>query len=557
MTRSLGAALIAATLFYSPFSFAVVDMKNANYSESWIDVTVPGSGMDFKIQRHYNSRSIFTGMFGYGWCSDYETTLERTPEGGLKLQECGAGQEITYQSAKADGKGIDVTVNQILEYARKVNRTATPQYFSELKAQLQENAGLRQRWAVEAKLRIPEAKKGSVYEASTLEVEKIAYDGTFFTRTMTDGTLQKFDNNGRLVYVYDKNGNYVKMVYNGDLLKELVDNNARKLSFAYANNKKVKEITGPNGIKAEYTFKGEDLTEVRNMWKNKYAYQYDDVHNLLRVDFPDKTFLALTYNKNNDWVTSFTERAVNGPACTESYTYEVDKKAPDDHYWSVAVKKCGKEVQNQARFEFWHKKRPDGKRYLNRVITKSNTDSLDVTYHADLGRPVQIKKNNFVTTFGYYPNGLIQWKSTEQQRLTFDYKNEFNKVSRVVTEYYDAYKKVNRKRETTFRYDGKANLVFASNSDGQTVALTYDLKGRIASITDQAKKEVRIQYEERTGKPATITRPNVGTIQVSYKPNGEIQKVDSKEGPTVAVQVAATFNNLLDIIAPATSELSL
>lgn len=556
MMRSLFAATIAATLLSSATAFAVVDMKNANYSESWIDVTVPGSGMDFKIQRHYNSRSIFTGMFGYGWCSDYETTLERTPEGGLKLQECGAGQEITYQPARSNGKGIDVTINQIMDYARKVMRTQTPQYFETLREQLQENAGLRQRWALEAKLRIPEAKKGTVYEASTLEVEKISYDGTYFTRTLTDGTLQKFDNEGRLVFVYDKNGNYVKMVYGGGLLKELQDNNARKLQFSYANNKKVKEISGPGGIKADYTFKGEDLVEVRNMWKNRYAYQYDDVHNLLRVDFPDKTFLALTYNKNNDWVTSFTERALGGPACTESYTYEVDKKAPDDHYWSIASKKCGKEVNTQAHFEFWHKKRVDGKRYLSRVLTKSSTDSMDVTYHPELGRPVQIKKNNQVTTFGYYANGLIQWKSTNQYKMNFEYKNEFNKVSKVVTEYFDAARKA-KKRETVFKYDNKSNLVFASNTDGQTVALTYDLRGRIASITDQAKKEVRISYEEKTGKPATITRPSVGTIQVSYKPNGEILKVNSKEGPTVAVQVASTFNNLLDIIAPATSELSL
>lgn len=557
MMRSLSAALIAATLSISSTSLAVVDMKNANYSESWIDVTVPGSGMDFKIQRHYNSRSTFSGMFGYGWCSDFETTLERTPEGGLKLQECGAGQEISYQPARSDGKGVDVTIKQIMEYARKNNRTATPQYFTTLQLQLQENAGLRQRWAVEAKLRIPEAKKGSVYEASTLEVEKIVYDGTYFTRTLTDGTLQKFDKDGRLVFVYDKNGNFVKMAYNGGLLRELVDNNARKLSLNYSTNKKITAITGPGQIKAEYIFRGEDLVEVRNMWKNKYSYQYDDLHNLLRVDFPDKTHLALTYNKNNDWVTSFTERAVGGPACTEQYTYEVDKKAPDDHYWSIANKKCGKEVQNQARFEFWHKKRNDGKRFLSRVLTKSNTDSLDVTYHAELGRPVQIKKNNQVTTFGYYTNGLIQWKSTDQSKMNFEYKNEFNKVSKVVTEYYDVMKKVNKKRETVFRYDNKANLVFASNTDGQTVALTYDLRGRIASITDQAKKEVLIKYEERTGKPASITRPSVGTIQVSYKPNGEILKVDSKEGPTVAVQVASTFNNLLDIIAPATSELSL
>jgi hypothetical protein len=87
--------------------------------------------------------------------------------------------------------------------------------------------------------------------------------------------------------------------------------------------------------------------------------------------------------------------------------------------------------------------------------------------------------------------------------------------------------------------------------------MTYDNRGRIATITDQAKKVVKIEYEERYGKPAIVTRPGLGTIQVSYKTNGEINKVDSKEGPSVAMQVASTFNNLLDIIAPATAELYL
>lgn len=84
--------------------------------------------------------------------------------------------------------------------------------------------------------------------------------------------------------------------------------------------------------------------------------------------------------------------------------------------------------------------------------------------------------------------------------------------------------------------------------------MTYDQRGRIATITDQAKKIVKIDYEERFGKPAVVTRPGLGTIHVTYKPNGEIDKVNSAEGPSVAMQVASTFNNLLDVIAPATAE---
>jgi hypothetical protein len=56
------------------------------------------------------------------------------------------------------------------------------------------------------------------------------------------------------------------------------------------------------------------------------------------------------------------------------------------------------------------------------------------------------------------------------------------------------------------------------------------------------------------GKPSIVTRPKLGTIKISYTTNGEIDKAESPDGPLVAKQVASTFNNLLDVIAPATAE---
>lgn len=547
---------LLATFAFSTQSHAIVDMKNSNYGDSWLDISIPGSGYSLRVQRFYNSRSVFIGMFGFGWCSDFETSIEKMPEGRLKLVECGAGQEVMFSPAKYDTKDYEKAISDIIAFYKKKNPTATADTIKAFNEELRIYSEVRSQWAREAKIAIPEVKKGVVYSADTLQVEQIVFDGSLYTRTLADGTSQKFDSNGRLTTIYDKNGNFLKLSYSGDILKEMIDNNGRKLTFVF-QNKRVKEITGPNGAKAEYKFKGEDLAEVKNMWKNTYSYEYDDTHNLTKINFPDGTFKALTYNQKNDWVTSFTDRAVGGIACKETYTYEVDKENPRDHYWSTALKKCGNEVKNDARFEFWHRTGSDGKKYLSRVLTKSLTDSLDVTYHPEHGRPTVVKKNGITTTFDYHKNGLIREKTTANTKMVYQYENPFNKVSRVDTEYFDAKGKVVRKRETTFNYDNKANLVAAKNSDGQAVTLTYDARGRIATITDQAKKEVQIKYEEKTGKPSTITRPKVGSINVTYKPNGEIDKVKSDDGPTVAVQIASTFNNLLDIIAPATSELNL
>jgi YD repeat-containing protein len=548
---------LTLTFFYSTPSHAIVDMKNANYADSWLDLTTSGTGYALRIERYYNSRSIFSGMFGFGWCSDFETTIEKTPEGRLKLVECGAGQEVIYSPGKFDEKRLNKLIDELVAFYKKTTPGANDQSAATLHDQLMDSSDLRTRWAKQAGIPIPEVKKGVVYSAENLEVERIVFDGGVYVRTLSDGTSQRFDLNGRLTAMYDKNGNNLKMIYTGDALHEVIDNTGKKLTFTYNQNRRVKDITGPGGVKVEYKFKGEDLVEVHNMWKNKYTFDYDETHNITKIVFPDGTFKALTYNQKNDWVTSFTDRAIKGVTCTESYKYEVDKTNPKDHFWSTAVKKCGTETKNEARFEFWHKTKPDGTKYLHRVLTKNNTDTLDIIYHPDFGRPLSIKKNGMVTTYDYFDNGLIREKSTAGVKMLFEYKNEFNKVSKVNSEYIDAKGKLIRKRETTFTYDAKANLQAAQNSDGQSVRLTYDVRGRIATITDQAKKEVQIKYEEKLGKPATITRPKVGTLNITYKPNGDIAKVESTDGPTVAIQIASTFNNLLDIIAPATSELNL
>lgn len=553
----LPSALFFAAAAIAPSAHATIDTKNANYVESWIDIQLPSTGYALRVQRIYNSRSVFSGMFGFGWCSEFETSLEKMPEGTLKIQECGAGQELNYRPKVAGELSLDKTIDAIVAYYKKTNPNAGADTIAALKEELRNNNSQRLSWSKQAGLAEPAAKKGTVFVSDTLEVERVEFDGTNYTRTMADGASQRFNSSGKLIALFDKNSNSLKFTYSGDLLKEVIDGTGKKLSFTHYPTKRVKDISGPGGTKVEYKYKGEDLAEVKNMWTNKYAYEYDENHNLTKITFPDGTFKALTYNQKNDWVTSFTDRALDGVACKETYDYQTDKNSPKDHFWSNVVKKCGTEVKNEVRFEFWLKTRADGRKYLSRVLNRSSSETLDVTYHPEFGRPTSIKKNAVTTTFEYYANGLVREKATATSKLSFEYKNAYNKVSRVNTEFIDMAGKVSKKRETNFNYDGKGNLIAAQNTDGQSVKLTYDQRGRISSITDQAKKEVQIKYEERTGRPAQITRPKVGTIAVSYKSNGDINKVESDDGPAVATQVASTFNNLLDIIAPATSELNL
>ena len=527
---------------------ALVDMRNANYSNTWVDLEVVGTGYDLRVARTYNSRTLFNGIFGFGWCSDFETKIDVTPEGNLKLQECGAGRETYYTPREFSRKEIEKTVTQVIKGLR--DKHTDEKTLQILSKELMDNNEKRSKYALELKIAIP-VKEGTQFFANGTGAETLFYKGGVYQRSLVDGTQQKFNKEGKLIAIFDKNSNFIKIDYEGGTLRDISDNAGRKLSFKFYNNKKVKSITGPGGLNVEYKFeKLDDLVWVKNAWKNVYTYQYDDIHNLVKATWPDNTFIALTYDHKHDWVTSFTDRE----KCREDYLYEEDSVDPKNHYWSVVKKTCGKEVVAESKYEFWYKQKADGSTYLSRVASVIGGDSTEIVYSEAVGRPTMMKRNGDTFNYDYYPNGLVKTKNTKFVSLSYEYFKENNKVSTVNAVQKNEKGQIVKTLKSEFKYDNKGNLTWAGNSDGQKIEMTYDLKGRIATIKDQAKKLVKIDYDEKSGRPAVVTRPGLGTIRVTYKQSGEIDKVNSGEGPAVAMQVASTFNNLLEIIAPATAE---
>ena len=429
----------------------------------------------------------------------------------------------------------------------------TEDFYKRTSSELYEQDLRRAQLASQYGIIVP-VKEGTKFYANGREVEHLVFQKTHYTRNLQDGSSQRFDTKGRLTHMYDKNGNFLKFEYDGETMNQVVDNNSRRLVFRYYPNRKVKEITGPNSLKVEYKYQDlDDLVYARDAWKNVYTYKYDELHNLTQATWPDKTSFSLKYDTKKDWVVSFTDRK----KCVETYTYEMSKENPKGNYWSIVKKVCGSEVVANNRYEFWYKQRADGEWILTRVQSDVQGIVTDISYDESTGKPTSIRKNQERVAYEYYPNGLVKTKANSNSKQTFKYDGGLNKVSEVVTEYFKNTGEKQMTRVTNFKYDQKGNLIFAQNSDGQKVNMTYDTKGRISSITDQAKKLVKIQYEERYGKPSIVTRPGLGTIKVLYKSNGEIDRVDSKDGPSVALQVASTFNNMLDIISPATSDIYL
>ena len=363
-----------------------MDMKSANYSESWTDLIVPGVGYDLRINRTYNSRSLFNGVFGFGWCSDYETKIEVTPESFLRLTECGGGMEITYTTRNFSPVKIDNTIKQIMDEVRKRRPDLKADYLANLEKELKINDFMREEFGRRMNIK-GKIEDGTVFYANGREAENITMKNGQYKRTLSDGTFQVFDTaSGHMTAMYDKNQNHLVMKWEKDTLASVTDNAGRKLTFKYnPTTKKVSEIFGPNGLIAKYQVTGEDLTGVVDAKAQKFKFGYDDVHNLKRIDYPDSTYKALTYNKDRDWVTSFRNRK----GCIETYEYEMSKatipRTTSGRTWS---RNAATKRRITSKYEFFHRPRPDGTGvYLYRVRTENNNSVTDIVYHEVFGKP--------------------------------------------------------------------------------------------------------------------------------------------------------------------------
>ncbi len=557
-------SLLALLLVFSFNAFALVDMRNGNYSENFTDIQISTSGFELKVLRAYNSRTLYNGLFGFGWCSELGTTLKVNPDDTFRVTECGAGAEAEYRRQDGDENSRNKLVAQIITEVKKRNKGRDAAYFKNLEFEIKRDSSLRDEFTKQLNLK-GKAVAGVKYFADGRMNDTIEMKNNEYTRTLPAGTYQKFDKDGRLIQMSDRTGNFVKLAYQSGKLVRMTDNKGASLNFRYVpNSKYVKTVIGPSGLKADFTYKGELLTEVKNAWGNTFKYEYDDLYNLTKVAYPDKTFVALTYNKEKDWVTSFRDRK----GCVEAYVYADGASDPLNNYKSDVTKKCDGKITNKSTFEFWHKVRPDGTRYLSKTRSIRNGDTSETEYHPVFGRPILVTQGGVSTRFEYHDNGMMRLRADTGRTFVYKYDTFCNKVSEVTVTASNAgliaktakgsrqpSKAITKVIKTTFTYDKRTCYpTVAKNTEGQVATLSYDVQGRVNRIFDQSKKEVRITYDDRFGKAATIERPGLGKIRFKYKTNGEVDKVETDESPLVAVQIADVFKQFLEMIAPATTD---
>ncbi len=527
-----------------------VDVKDADFSHSVVDLKAEGTGYHLQLQRTYHSRSLHRGLFGYGWCSNLESKLVITAESKINYVHCGSGEKVSF-TPSTEKSFFFKNVKNIMAMSKKANPNLTTSQLRQLRLQVEGNQFFRNELATRLGMKgqlIP----GRVYRAENRPIEKIVFEGGNYKRILSDQSIERYDKKGRLIARYDRMGNYIKIIYQGPVISHIVDSANRRIDLKVdpAENRIVSARL--NQTLLNYIYNQEDLAFVRFQNKNRFSYTYDDLHNMKTAQFPDGTNEVINYNSAKDWVTSFKDRA----GCIETYGYEASKKDPINDYSSGVKKNCRGKVTYQASYRFVHRQKKDRRgKYLFMVSTNINGVAESRKFDDLTGRPIEVNSNGVVKNYAYNKKGLVSRKSQANKVWTYQYHPTCHKVSEVREQLIDVPKKrsLSSQKVTGYSYDNKKCLMnLAVNNLGQKFKVKYDERGRVAMVIDHTKKLIKISYDGVTTRPVTVKRPGVGLLKLIYNSLGVLQKVQSPQGISVQAQITKIFSNIVDLITPAT-----
>ncbi len=568
---------LISVMFWGVSSFGGVSMKNGNFFVGYTDLFYPG-GFEPKIERVYNSKTSYRGMFGNGWGNEYEVFLTVSADGSVVVHEYGGGAENRFSPKEFSAKELLSAVDKIAEASKSTGRFGNEDQLKDYKKKLKEDSGYRnsewEKLIEKGLVKARELPDHTKLYSNRFSYQVVSKEPKFYFRQFDSGKKEEFDLNGKLKKIKDKNNNWVDFFYSteGKLVK-ILDNFNRKMFIEYNSDGKVEKIHGENGKEAFYQYdsKKETLILSKDTEGNIYKYKYDALYNMTEIEYNDAekdkksgkvtkeaTKMSMTYypSSEHDNIKSVKER----DGTLTEYFYKID--ANDKGHFTVESKLTFADAHKDrgvaskpfstSKYEYFLKHKADGSEWTYKMTSWEGSDKTETVYNECCGLPLLIKRGGDETSFEYDTKGHVTKKITPWEITQLQYHSVHAKVARVEK----CPKKSKKKCSfSSFEYDEKGNLSFAKNSEGKGVKLIYDTDGRIKSMIDDQKRHIDFKYNE-SSKPVEITDPALGSINVVYNNTGEIKKVESKAGRKIALQVTSAFQNLLEIIRPAGVNLS-
>jgi RHS repeat-associated protein len=495
-----------------------VNTATGSFVTQATDVELPGIGLPFRLTRRYTSEDKTVGALGVGWTHSYAPSLTFDVDGNVSL------------------RGED---GQRVGFARQVNGS----YLS--------NPGARSRLS----------KLADMYEL--VRHDQVRY---------------RFDFQGRLTLLRDRNGNSVSLAYDSNgALATVTDTAGRVITFTHADGL-LTRVELPDGRFVAYGYTNGRLTSVTDLRGNTTTYTYDGGGRLATiVDQNNHTAIRNVYGADGRVSEQFDARnnrstfAWDEATQTATMTDARGKQWKDVYKLNVLVKRIDP-LGNETQFGYDDDLNvdaitdPRGKtttmsydlrgNLLTRTAPAPLSYTESFTYDTQNNPLTATNKRGYVTTNTYDAAGNLITIAQPPNAETITRFGRAADGSGLLTSVTDPRNKTN-----TFEYDADGNRTRVTTPLGHVTTFAYDGSGRMTStveargnVSGANPDDYRTSFTyNNADQPLTVTDPLGNQTALTYDPVGNLSKrTDAKNRDTSFEYDAA--DHLVKVIAPDLTE---
>jgi RHS repeat-associated protein len=387
-----------------------VVLSTGNYIQNRVDLQMPGKGFPFEFRRFYNSKySDQTGLpLGFGWTFNYNEHLVNTGTNVLVIQ--GDGSTWTFFPTNSAYVGEPGIFDSLAH-----NPDST--------------------WAL----------------------------------TNKSQTVTRFDTNGHLLSITDKNANTLTCSYVGGVLSQIIDTAGRTNYFSANTLGCISTITDPIGRLIKFVYDARTnliAVVVANNQTNQYFY--DSNHQMTNACDPKGTFYIYNeYDQTNFFVIRQHDAYTNWSYFAYDFTSQIT-------YVTNALGKVSIHSFDDRLLE-------------TNVIDESNNRQVFL-YDTNRNRTYIKDKNGNETHYAYDALGNVTNKTDAFSNVTSIAYNSLNNPTIRV----DALTNI-----TTFGYDSRDNLTSTTNALNFVSRVQYDSSGLPTILTDARTFGTTNQYDSQ------------------------------------------------------------
>jgi RHS repeat-associated protein len=419
-----------------------VDLATGSKIETMTDVTFGGTRGGLSLTRVYSSdlsasqpgSPPVSGRFGRGTKDNYDVKLSGTfGQGGagrIILAEERTGRLFSYVRTDTDGAFIFQSTGTISHLGNEIRQLT---------------------------------------------------NGTFEFRS-AEGSIMRFDSDGKLIALVDRNGNTTTLSYTGAALTTVTDPVGRSLTFEYQGSV-VSKVTDSTGRRWLYSYNssapGAQLATVTDPLDNVVSYTYQNGPLVSITDGRGHVVKEISYDSQGR---VSEERFPDGGF--ERYTYLT----------SGTVVTAASITNSLGRTE---SKRFNAAGYVigmtdamgqNSVIDRDITTNLATSTTGPCGCPQ-------VTSEFDARGNLVSATNQLGQTSHWEYEPAFNRITTTTDQLG---------RITTFAYDERGNTTSVTNARGETATFTYDSFGQLTAVSGPESRTITMEYDA-AGNMSAVT----------------------------------------------------